>query len=56
MVVSRYKVLEIVKRDVNVRRFNKIQTHRKLREASYIGYPRLVKGFHNRARLVVSNG
>lgn len=32
---------------VNVRRYNTIVNHRKLRLASYIAAPRLVKGFHN---------
>jgi len=52
MVVSRYKDVEVIKRDVNVRRYNRIQLARKLREVSYVSAPRLIKGYHNNPRLI----
>lgn len=47
MLISQYANLAKVKRDVNARRFNKIQLMRKIRLASFVPAVRLVKGFHN---------
>ena len=38
---------------VNIQRANRITLQRKLRLASFVNQPRLVKGFHNNPRLEV---
>lgn len=50
-MISQYQTLAMAKREVNVRRFNKIERARRLRLASFIAAPRLVKGYHNNPRL-----
>lgn len=42
-MVSQYKQVANIKREVNVRRYNKLVFKRKLRLASYIPFVRLVK-------------
>jgi len=46
-MISQYKRVENIKRDVNIRRYNKQVFQRKLRLASYVSAPILRKGFHN---------
>lgn len=41
-----------LKQRVNVRDYNKQVRKRKLRLASYVSAPRLIKGYHNHPRLV----
>jgi hypothetical protein len=47
MLIGQYTNLAKTKREVNVRRFNKIVFRRKLRLASFVPAVRLIKGFHN---------
>lgn len=47
MLISQYHKVSGIKRDVNTRRYNKIVLRRKLRLASFVSAPRLIKGFHN---------
>lgn len=49
-MISQYSRIAATKQDVNVRRFNKIERARKLRLASFVNAPKLIKGFHNHAR------
>lgn len=44
-MISQYKAVESIKRDVNVRRYNNIVIKRKLREAKFVSAPILRKAF-----------
>lgn len=50
-MVANYNRVAAIKREVNTRRYNRIDLSRRLRLASFIPYPRLVKGFHNKPRM-----
>ena len=43
MLIGQYKRLEITKREVNARRYNKQVRMQKIRLASFVPFPRLVK-------------
>lgn len=51
MLISPYARLQITKKEVNTRRFNRIELERRLRLASFVPAVRLVKGFHNHASM-----
>jgi hypothetical protein len=51
-MISQYGRIAATKQDVNVRRVNKITLARKLRLASFVSAPRLIKGYHNNPRLI----
>ena len=51
-MTSKIHQIQPQKQNVNVRRHNEIQLQRKLRLASYVPAPRLIKGFRNHPRLV----
>jgi len=51
MLISQYARLAATKQTVNTRQLNRIDLKRRIRLASFVPFPRLVKGFHNNPRI-----